>query len=146
MTGKGTTSRVHFELCPIRQPQLEKTHSDPTTQDRREITTCQLAGDHPVQESWIARPKWLPALAGNAPQHPGQAFVALRHQGVKARKAARLIPGNDPGEAGLERGNTGAELMAVKGKARLEPEGVTRPEASRRGARSYQRLPEVLGT
>ena len=41
--------------------------------------------------------------------------ITLSEEGVPAPEAAGLVPGDHPAEAGLERGDAGAQLVAVQG-------------------------------
>ena len=54
-----------------------------------------------------------------------------------------LVPTDHPAQTGLERGDAGAELVAVEREPRLETKGVTRTQSRRDDALGQHGLPEV---
>ena len=75
-----------------------------------------------------------------APEPPGDAGLPL---GLERRLAPELgVPPDDPAEAGLQRGDARAELVAVQRQPGLEPQRVAGAEAGRGEAGLEHRRPE----
>ena len=117
----------------------------PALEHGREVA----AGDRADRRAAGARPR---PVAGRlaALGHQARAGAGAGPSARSASSAARprnslLVPADDPPQAGLERGDARAQLVAVQGQAGLEAQGVAGPEAGRGDPGREHGLPERRG-
>ena len=99
---------------------------DAVAQHGREVAAGQGPGRLAVDQHGAAFARRAPALGGDAPQAAAHAPRPLRLQRLLPPEG-RLVPAHHPRQTGLERGDAGAELVAVQRQARLQPQRVGRP-------------------
>src|SRR5690606_2742290 len=117
---------------------------DAPAEHRRDVP----AGHDPhllaVEQHRAVGPGRPPALDLEAPEAAADAALALGEEGVVAEGAA-LAPGDDGLEAGLQRRDAGAELVAVQREPGLEPQRVAGAEPRGGDTGRQDRVPDPGG-
>ena len=136
--GNGTTTgrlrpAPHVELDGLARLDVRRQEGqgDAVAEDRGEVAAGDLAHRLAADQHGVALPGRLAALGGQPAQPAGHAPLPLGGQRGPAPEARRLVPGHHPAQAGLQRGDARAQLVAVEGQGRLQPQGVPGAEPGR---------------
>ena len=95
-----------------------------------------------AQTSEPSRNGWRP-VGHEAPEAAGGAVGPLLFERGPTGELL-LVPADHPAQPGLERGDAGAQLVAVQGQSRLEAQRVAGTQPGRGDALGQDGLPEVL--
>src|SRR5437588_2244806 len=120
----------------------EEGERDPALEHGREVAARNLAGAGTVDEHRLPLAWRLAAVDEETPQAAGDAPLPLRLQRGAAAEGP-LPPADHPAQPGLERGDAGAELVAVQRQPGLQAQRVARAEAGGIDTGVEHGLPEV---
>ena len=113
----------------------------PALERRRQVAARHHADALAVDQDRAVGPRRAAALDLEAPQPAGRRPARARPARRRVAPEVALAPGHHPAQAGLQRRDAGAQLVAVQRQAGLEPQRVAGAEPGGRHARGRRRRP-----